>query len=120
MKENTVKQMTIDDYLNNGDVAVLDSEPIEKEEIETLEVTPVELESLTKADLISLIKDKDIVLSGYEHRVEELSESHKNEIENMNTYYTSKIKELTSLIKYYERKLNILKDIITIETGGEK
>ena len=38
----------------------------------------------------------------------------------MNEYYVNRIKELQSIIAYYERKLNVLKDIITMENGGEK
>ena len=40
----------------------------------------------------------------------------------MNEYYVARIKELNSIISYYERKLNVLKDIITLETdkGGDK
>ena len=38
----------------------------------------------------------------------------------MNNYYSKLIKDKTAVINYYERKLNVLKDIINIETGGEE
>ena len=40
----------------------------------------------------------------------------------MNEYYVARISELNSIISYYERRLNVFNDIITLETdkGGDK
>lgn len=113
------KQMTIDDYLNNGAVEMIDcsTEPVNKDNIE---VEKVDYATLTKEDLIRLLTNKDVALENYEHKVSEMEASHKNEIDNMNDFYRSRLNEHTHLIHYYERKLKVLKDIITIEEGGEK
>lgn len=113
------KQMTIDDYLNHGEVEMIDcsTEPVHKDNIE---VEKVDYTTLTKEDLIRLLVDKDTTLENYEHKVNEMETNHKTEIDNMNDYYRARLAEHTHLIQYYERKLRVLKDIITIEEGSEK
>ena len=41
-------------------------------------------------------------------------------MEASSEYYLKRIEEMKALTKYYERKLKVLKDIITIETGDDK
>ena len=41
------------------------------------------------------------------------------QIEELNVYYRDRINELNNLIKYYERKIKLIRDLIDIETGGE-
>ena len=77
-------------------------------EEETLEVPKVAYEDLKKDELIKVLEHKDKSLEHYES----LQEENKKEV--------NRIKELQSIIAYYERKLNVLKDIITMENGGEK
>ena len=77
-------------------------------ESETLEVPKVAYEDLKKDELIKVLESKDKSLEHYEL----LQEENKKEV--------NRIKELQSIIAYYERKLNVLKDIITMENGGEK
>lgn len=113
------KQMTIDDYLNSNNVAVMNTAPME-EAVEKIEAEPVDYNTLSKAELISVLADKDNVINNYITKIENMEDSHKLEIENLNTYYSQRNTELSNLIMYYERKLRILKDIINIETGGEK
>lgn len=85
-------------------------------EEETLEVPKVAYEDLKKDELIKVLESKDKSLEHYEL----LQEENKKEVNRMNEYYVNRIKELQSIIAYYERKLNVLKDIITMENGGEK
>lgn len=85
-------------------------------EEETLEVPKVAYEDLKKDELIKVLESKDKSLEHYET----LQEENKKEVNRMNEYYVNRIKELQSIIAYYERKLNVLKDIITMENGGEK
>lgn len=87
---------------------------------EKLEVKPVDYKSLTKEQLEKIVESKDVVINNYEHKMEEITATHKQEIDNMNNYYKQRLTESNSLVGYYERKMKILKDIITIETGGEK
>lgn len=113
------KQMTIDDYLNNGEVEMIDCST-EKVKAETVEAEKVNYTELDKEQLIRLLVNKDTALENYEHKVNEMETNHKTEIDNMNEFYRARLNEHTHLIHYYERKLKVLKDIITIEEGGEK
>ena len=113
------KQMTIDDYLNNGEVEMIDCST-EKVKAETVEAEKVNYTELNKEQLIRLLVNKDTALENYEHKVNEMETNHKTEIDNMNEFYRARLNEHTHLIHYYERKLKVLKDIITIEEGGEK
>ena len=75
---------------------------------------------LNKDELIRLVIQKDTTLENYEHKINEMETNHKTEIDNMNDFYRARLNEHTHLIQYYERKLKVLKDIITIEEGGDK
>lgn len=113
------KQMTIDDYLNSNNVAVMNTVPME-EAVERIEAEPVDYNTLSKAELIAVLADKDSVINNYITKIENMEEAHKLEIENLNTYYSQRNTELSNLIMYYERKIKVIKDIITLETGGER
>lgn len=113
------RQMTIDDYLNNGEVEMIDC-VTKAVDTETVEAEKINYTELDKEQLVRLLMDKDTVLENYEHRVNEMETNHKTEIDNMNDFYRARLNEHTHLIHYYERKLKLLKDIITIEEGGEK
>lgn len=113
------KQMTIDDYLNNNSVAVLNTEAVAGE-LETLEAEPVDYNAMTKEELIDLLGSKDVVLANYEDKIEKERAAHKQEIENLNHFYSQRTSELNNLVQYYERKLKVLNDIINIELGGVK
>lgn len=113
------KQMSIYDYLNNDKVAVMDTASVE-EAVEKIEAEPVDYNTLNKAELITVIADKDNVINNYIDKIEHMEKEHKIEIENLNTYYSKRNTELSNLVMYYERKIKVIKDIITLETGGEK
>lgn len=113
------KQMTIDDYLNKGEVEMIDCST-KTTKAETVEAEKVNYAALNKEQLIRVLTDKDTALKNYEHKINEMETNHKTEIDNMNDFYRARLNEHTHLIQYYERKLKVLKDIITIEEGGEK
>lgn len=117
------KQMTIDEFLNNDNVAVMNTAPAENyinDSVEKIEAEPVDYNTLNKAELISVLADKDNVINNYISKIENMEEAHRLEIENLNTYYSQRNTELSNLIMYYERKIKVLKDIINLETGGDK
>ena len=113
------KQMSMYDYLNNDKVAVMNTAPVE-EAVEKIEAEPVDYNTLNKAELITVIADKDNVINNYIDKIEHMEKEHKIEIENLNAYYSKRNTELSNLVMYYERKIKVIKDIITLETGGEK
>lgn len=99
--------------------AYLKSNAKDKEN-ETLEIAKVDLEELDREALINLIKDKDTIINHLNTLLENKKEEMTKELENMNNYYSKLLKDKSAVISYYERKLNVLKDIINIETGGEE
>ena len=121
MEKKKEKQMTIDDYLNNDNVVMFNTDNTEEvESVEKLEVETVDYMSLTKGELVGILADKNIALKNYADKLDEMQEANKLEIKNMTDFCNKRTAELSNLIQYYERKLRVLKDIITIETGGEK
>lgn len=113
------KQMTIDDYLNSDNVAIMNTASM-GEAVETIKAEPIDYNTLNKEELIFVLNDKDSVINNYITKIESMEEAHKLEIENLNSYYSQRNTELSNLIMYYERKIKVIKDIITLETGGEK
>ena len=91
-----------------------------KPEIEALDLETVDLKSLTKEQLINLVEQHKTACANYENTIESMKEKNKEATDELTEYYNKHMSELNSLVKYYERKLKVLKDIINIETGGEK
>lgn len=92
----------------------------EVENVERVEFKKVEYDELTKEDLVELLKSKDKSIENYDTVLKQTEENHKKEVNNINDYYNSRVNELTNLIKYYERKIKLINDLIHIETGDDK
>ena len=86
---------------------------------ETVEAEKVDYNTLDKKDLIDVIKAKDKSIENYESVLEEKKKAYDKQTEELNVYYRDRINELNNLIKYYERKIKLIRDLIDIETGGE-
>ena len=80
----------------------------------------INYDTLTKKELITIVEQLNRALDNYKTVKENADENHKKELEDCTDYYSNKLKEVTSLVKYYERKFKLLGDILTIETGGER
>ena len=113
------KQMTIDDYLNNNQVTVMET-MTPNPEADVIIPELVDYNALKKEELINIIKQKDDAIDSSIRALDKAKEDHSIEIKNMTEFYKKQISELSNLIAYYERKLKLIKDIITIETGGER
>lgn len=93
----------------------------EKEDVlKVEEVIPVDYKKLSKEELIVIIEEQSKVHTQYEQKLMDTNEAHRKEMETATEYYLKRIEELKALNRYYERKLKLLKDIITIETGDDK
>lgn len=92
----------------------------EVENVERVEFKKVEYDELTKEDLVELLKSKDKSIENYDTVLKQTEENHKKEVNNINDYYNARVNELTNLIKYYERKIKLINDLIHIETGDDK
>lgn len=102
----------------NANLAV---EPTTEEvKSEFIEPVKIDYKSLDKTDLVRLLKNKDAALESYEAERKAKQDSFNKNIEDLNEYYTKRIKELKALIKYYERKYNLIKTIIDIEKDEEE
>lgn len=86
---------------------------------ETVEVEKVDYNTLDKKELIDIINAKDKSIENYESVLADKKEFYEKQMEELNAYYRDRINELNNLIKYYERKIKLIKDLIDIETGGE-
>ena len=104
-------------------VQMMNTIPLEEEKEDVLKVedlVPVDYKKLSKEELIGIIEEKDKVHNQYEDKIHDMEDGHKKEMDTATEYYLKRIEELKALTRYYERKLKLLKDIITIETGDEK
>lgn len=111
------RQMTIDDFLNKDNIETLEA-PVK--EAETLAVEPADMSTLSKEELIGTIENHVQANKHLLDEIELLKDRHEKETQRLSEYYGKRIKELLNINKYYERKLKLLKDLITIEVGGEE
>lgn len=114
------KTVDMDKVLKNSDII----QPINVENLmepaeEKLDAgEPINYETLTKEELISILKARDTVLGFYEEEKKEVIEKHNKELEEMQKYYVARVNEIKALNEYHERKLDIIKNIIVME--GER
>lgn len=86
---------------------------------DVLEFEKVDYNTLDKKELIDIIETKDKSIENYKSVLETKEEQHKKYEEDINDYYRDRLGELNSLIRYYERKIKLIRDLIELETGGE-
>ena len=122
-----IKQMTIDDYTNNGEVAIVDAVPMDelKEKVDKLEIESVDYKTLTKEELIKVIEDKDKAYENLKHNFDMMVDQKDKQLKDTADYYAMRINEVDSLLEYHKRKLKLINDIVNIENipvkkGGEK
>ena len=114
------KTIDMDKVLKNSDII----QPINVENLmepteEKLEVgEPIDYESCTKEELITILNVRDQVLNHYEEERKDIIEKHNKELEEMQKYYVARVNEIKALNEYHERKLDIIKNIIVME--GER
>ena len=122
-----MKQMTIDDYTNNGEVAIVDAVPMDelKEKVDKLEIESVDYKTLTKEELIKVIEDKDKAYENLKHNFDIMVDQKDKQLKDTADYYAMRVNEVNSLLEYHKRKLKLINDIVNIENipvkkGGEK
>lgn len=122
-----MKQMTIDDYTNNGEVAIVDAVPMDelKEKVDKLEIESVDYKTLTKEELIKVIEDKDKAYENLKHNFDMMVDQKDKQLKDTADYYAMRVNEVNSLLEYHKRKLKLINDIVNIENipvkkGGEK
>lgn len=79
----------------------------------------VEYDSMTKEELIGVIKSKDQAYENLKIVMDNNKENYDKDIKEIDKNYQKVISDLTRAIKYYKNKFNIIKNICDLE-GGEK
>lgn len=115
-----VKQLSLDDYNTSTDGIKLIDSRCTLDNSDVIEVEKTDYTNFSKEDLIKIIESKDNACENYMTVIETNEKKYDMTIKNLNDTYEKHVKDLNSLIKYYERKLKLISDLINIETGGEK
>lgn len=115
-----MRKVSIDKNLteNFEPVQMMTNTPVAVEAPEEVSLEVTDYNLLDKDTLISLHKTKDSTIENYQTVLERNEEERKKEIDGLTNYYREKITEQENVIKYYERKLKLIYDLINIETGG--
>jgi hypothetical protein len=117
-----MKKVSIDNNLteNFEPVQMMTNTPVVADAPEEVSLEVTDYNLLDKETLISLHKTKDSTIENYQTVLERNEEERKKEIDSLTNYYREKITEQDNVIRYYERKLKLINDLIHIETGGVK
>ncbi len=105
-----------EEKLNASQLYIKDDGSIAEEPLhDKIEIEQVDYKKLDKIDLVRLCTEKDNAIKSYETERTNVQNTYNKEIADMNNYYVARINELKALIKYYERKFELLKNLIDIE-----
>lgn len=88
---------------------------IEKVDTEFIDVNTTDADSLR-----SIVMQQRTALENYENKLKQQEESSKAMLDDMNKYYQEHMKQQAGVIKFYERKLALIKDLITLEDVDEE
>jgi hypothetical protein len=104
MKSEEMKQLKLND---DGTIS--------EEAIEEIKPEPVNYNRLDKVDLIRLCKERDEAIKSYESERKSSKEEYDKSFSEMAKYYVAQIKELQAALGYYQRKFNMIKQLIDLE-----
>lgn len=105
-----------EEKLNASQLYIKDDGSIAEEPLhDKIEIEQVDYKKLDKVDLVRLCTEKDNAIKSYETERTNVQNTYNKEIADMNNYYVARVNELKALIKYYERKFELLKNLIDIE-----
>lgn len=85
----------------------------------TNENKAVEYNSMTKEELIGVIKSKDQAYENLKIVMDNNKADYENSLKNQRDNNRKVIDSLNKVITFYRNKLNVIKDICNLE-GGEK
>ena len=83
------------------------------------EIKPVDYNKLTKEELVQIIKSKDTAYDNLKVVLDKTKEDSDNLVKEITEDYKKKFESLGKVVKYYQNKLNVIKELIDLE-GGEK
>ena len=83
------------------------------------EIKPVNYNELTKEELVQIIKSKDTAYDNLKVILDKTKEDSDNLVKEITEDYKKKFDSISKVVKYYQNKLNVIKNVIDLE-GGEK
>lgn len=88
-----------------------------EKEIEKIDTEYIDINSTDIDTLRSIVIQQRTTLENYEDKLKDQEAHYKKQIEEMNDYYTQKVRELTGLIAYHEKKLKIIASVAMLENS---
>lgn len=85
-----------------------------------IEVEEIHYEQMTKAELVDICGQQDTQLKNYEIVLNNEREANKETLSKVQEAYKKQIDACNALLKYYERKFKLIKDLLNIEEGEDK
>lgn len=85
-----------------------------------IEVEKIEYDQMTKAELVDVCKQQGTQLENYEVVLNKEREVNKETLSKIQEAYKKQLDACNALLKYYERKFKLIKDLLNIEEGEDK
>jgi len=85
-----------------------------------IEVEKIEYDQMTKAELVDVCKQQGTQLENYEVVLNKEREVNKETLSKVQEAYKKQLDACNALLKYYERKFKLIKDLLNIEEGEDK
>ena len=85
-----------------------------------IEVEEIHYEQMNKTELVDVCRQQDTQLKNYEIVLNNERETNKETLSKIQEAYKKQLDACNALLKYYERKFKLIKDLLNIEEGEDK
>lgn len=85
-----------------------------------IEVEEIHYEQMNKTELVDVCRQQDTQLKNYEIVLNNERETNKETLSKVQEAYKKQLDACNALLKYYERKFKLIKDLLNIEEGEDK
>lgn len=85
-----------------------------------IEVEEIHYEQMNKTELVDVCRQQDTQLKNYEIVLNNEREANKETLSKVQEAYKKQLDACNALLKYYERKFKLIKDLLNIEEGEDK
>lgn len=85
-----------------------------------IEVEEIHYEQMNKTELVDVCRQQDTQLKNYEIVLNNEREVNKETLSKVQEAYKKQLDACNALLKYYERKFKLIKDLLNIEEGEDK
>lgn len=87
--------------------------------VDTIETESINYKDCTKEQLIEIIHSKDVAFENLQTTMKNNEEKNQNTIDNICAECDAQVKRYQDILGYYDRKINLIKDILKLERGEE-